>query len=121
MVRHGRCAGPVYVQSRLPSRELPSRRENCRDHRQPADTHQYDRTIGAVRRGEGERMAAITVKPVEDASVWEEFVTGHPEANFLQSWLWGDFYEKLGKRVHRSGFYEGGTLIGVMLSIVEPA
>ncbi len=66
-------------------------------------------------------MAKVTVKPVESAEVWEKFMATQSEANFLQSSSWGDFYEKLGKKVYRSGFYEDESLVGVMLSIVEPA
>ena len=64
---------------------------------------------------------ATTTKLVEDKQQWEDFLASHQEANFLQSWLWGEFYERLGKKVYRSGFYDGDTLVGVMLSIVEPA
>ncbi len=66
-------------------------------------------------------MAEVTVKPVEDQSAWEAFLATQPQANFLQSWLWGDFYERLNKSVFRSGFYDGGKLVGVMLSVLEPA
>ena len=57
----------------------------------------------------------------------------HPEASFLQSWYWGDFYTALGNpssraelatgrgKIHRTGFYTDGQLAGVMLSIVETA
>jgi lipid II:glycine glycyltransferase (peptidoglycan interpeptide bridge formation enzyme) len=66
-------------------------------------------------------MSKITVEPITDQAVWDEFLTKHPESNFLQSWQWGDFHHSLGKRVFREGFYEAGGLAGVMLSIVEPA
>lgn len=45
----------------------------------------------------------------------------HPEANFLQSWHWGEFHSLLGKQVYRSGFYKNNRLSGVMLSILEQA
>lgn len=63
----------------------------------------------------------VEVKPVTDAEVWEAFMALHPEANFLQSWLWGEFQAKLGRQVFYSGFYSGNQLKGVMLSVVEPA
>ncbi len=66
-------------------------------------------------------MAGIVVKSVTDQAAWEAFIAAHSEANFLQSWLWGEFYERLGKIVYRSGFYQDKRLVGVMLSIVEPA
>jgi lipid II:glycine glycyltransferase (peptidoglycan interpeptide bridge formation enzyme) len=45
----------------------------------------------------------------------------HPEANFLQSWYWGEFHEKLNNHIHRTGFYQDNKLAGVMLSVVENA
>lgn len=63
----------------------------------------------------------VEVKPVTDAAVWEAFMAGHPEANFLQSWLWGAFQTRLGRQIHCSGFYNNNELQGVMLSVVEPA
>lgn len=66
-------------------------------------------------------MAAITVKNIEDKKEWEDFVLSNNEASFLQSWYWGEFHKTLGKTINRAGFYEKEKLIGVMLSIVEPA
>lgn len=66
-------------------------------------------------------MASITTQPITSISVWESFMKKHKEANFLQSWHWGAFHEALGKTVYRTGFYEHDELIGVMLSVVEPA
>ncbi|HSX47056.1 MAG TPA: peptidoglycan bridge formation glycyltransferase FemA/FemB family protein [Patescibacteria group bacterium] len=66
-------------------------------------------------------MADITIQPVTDKATWEAFIATHPEANFLQSWLWGDFNEVMGRTVYRQGLYDGQNLQGVMLSIVEPA
>ncbi|MGH7202857.1 MAG: lipid II:glycine glycyltransferase FemX, partial [Candidatus Levyibacteriota bacterium] len=66
-------------------------------------------------------MAQITVTQIEEKEVWEDFLSEHKEANFLQSWYWGEFHQQLKKEVIRTGFYEGDALIGVMLSIVEPA
>lgn len=53
--------------------------------------------------------------------VWESFMAQHPEANFLHSWYWGVFHERLGHRVERHGFYEGDRLVGVVQAVVEPA
>jgi lipid II:glycine glycyltransferase (peptidoglycan interpeptide bridge formation enzyme) len=66
-------------------------------------------------------MAEITVKNIEDKKIWENFILNHSEANFLQSWSWGEFHEALGKNITRTGFYKKGKLIGIMLSIIEPA
>lgn len=61
------------------------------------------------------------VKEVIEKIEWESFLGKHPEANFLQSFAWGQFHKNLGKKVSLLGFYKDGTLVGVMLSIVEPA
>ncbi len=66
-------------------------------------------------------MADITVKPMTDKAVWEAFIGTHIEANFLHSWYWGQFHERLNHTVIRSGFYVDGKLSGVLLAIVEPA
>ncbi len=66
-------------------------------------------------------MAGIIVKEVTNQDEWEDFLALHPEANFLHSYLWGIFNQRIGKQVHYSGFYEDEKLAGVMLSIIEPA
>jgi lipid II:glycine glycyltransferase (peptidoglycan interpeptide bridge formation enzyme) len=66
-------------------------------------------------------MAQIIVRGIQDKKEWEGFIAKHKEANFLHSWHWGEFHERLGKTIHRTGFFENEKLIGVMLSIVESA
>jgi len=66
-------------------------------------------------------MAEIDIKTIEDKKEWEEFLIKQEEANFLQSWYWGEFHKRLGKEIERVGFYENKKLIGVMLSITENA
>ncbi len=66
-------------------------------------------------------MAEITVKNIENKKIWEDFVLSQNEANFLQSWSWGEFHKALGKTIDRTGFYDKDKLVGVMLSVVEPA
>ncbi|MBU0618686.1 aminoacyltransferase [Patescibacteria group bacterium] len=60
-------------------------------------------------------------KPIINQAVWEKFVLSRPQANFLQSWNWGQFHQALGKKIFRLGFYQAGQLIGVALLIKEPA
>lgn len=67
------------------------------------------------------RMSEITVKNITDKIEWENFISKHEETNFLHSWFWGNFHERLGKTIARSGFYKNGSLTGVILSIVEDA
>jgi peptidoglycan pentaglycine glycine transferase (the first glycine) len=63
----------------------------------------------------------IEAKSITDKSEWEGFIQKHPEANFLQSWYWGEFHKKLGKQIERIGLYQGSDLIGVLSAVVEPA
>jgi lipid II:glycine glycyltransferase (peptidoglycan interpeptide bridge formation enzyme) len=63
----------------------------------------------------------ISVAPIQDKQVWENFLSSHPEANFLQSWNWGDFYLRLGQKIFRRGFFQNDQLLGVMLLIRENA
>lgn len=66
-------------------------------------------------------MAEITIKSITEKSEWEKFILSHEEANFLQSWYWGEFHTNLGNKIQRTGFYNGDELVGVVLSIVESA
>lgn len=63
----------------------------------------------------------IAIKQINDKNMWEEFILSKNEANFLQSWSWGDFHKALNKQIFRTGFFENNKLIGVMLSVIEPA
>jgi len=66
-------------------------------------------------------MDKILIKNIENKKQWEDFVLSNPEANFLQSWDWGEFHKALNKEIFRTGFYAGNVLVGVMLSVIEPA
>ncbi|MDD5152829.1 MAG: peptidoglycan bridge formation glycyltransferase FemA/FemB family protein [Candidatus Pacebacteria bacterium] len=63
----------------------------------------------------------MEIREVTNKSEWEAFLAKHSEANFLQSWYWGDFHEALRKKVYRRGAFEDGKLVAVSLLIVEPA
>lgn len=64
-------------------------------------------------------MSKLDSKIIENKKEWESFLDNHGEANFLHSWLWGEFHERLGKKVIRTGIFENEKIIGVLLSIVE--
>lgn len=66
-------------------------------------------------------MVKITIKQIDNKKIWEDFMSLHPETNFLQSWYWGEFHKNLGNDIQRTGFYKNNKLIGVMLSVVENA
>lgn len=63
-----------------------------------------------------------TVKTIENQTEWDEFVTAHPDANFLQSWDFYEFYFSRGFDIVRRGIYdENNQLVGVYAGEVEPA
>ncbi len=55
-----------------------------------------------------------------DRKSWDEFVASRNEANFLNSWQWGELYKKLGDKVYRLGIYDN-DLVGLILAIVKNA
>lgn len=63
----------------------------------------------------------MEIKEITNKAEWDTFLKTRPEANFLQSWQWGQFHEALGKKIVRSGFYDRDKLQGVMLCVVEKA
>lgn len=64
---------------------------------------------------------AIEIRDITDKTQWDDFVTAHPDANFLHAWQWGEFHISRGKRVIRRGAFEGDMLIGVYEGEVETA
>ncbi len=51
-------------------------------------------------------MAIIALKKIDIKQDWEQLVSSFSEANFLQSWNWGEFHTALGKKVFRLAFYQ---------------
>jgi len=58
---------------------------------------------------------------IESKELWESFLAARPEANFLQSWNWGEFHQKLGKKVFRVGLFENENQVGAALTVKEVA
>ena len=63
----------------------------------------------------------MRIVEAEDKGQWDDFVTSHPEANFLQSWDWGDFHLARGKHIVRRIALEGEKVLGVYVGQVETA
>ncbi len=63
----------------------------------------------------------MEVRDVTDKKQWDDFVTSHPEANFLHAWQWGEFHLARGRQVVRRGVFVGGELAGVYEGVVEVA
>lgn len=64
---------------------------------------------------------AITITEITNQKVWEDFLKKNQDANFLQSWYWGQFHQELNHQIFRYGIFQGYQLKGVMLSIIENA
>lgn len=64
---------------------------------------------------------SIGIKNIGNKKEWEDFLAKHQQANFLHSWYWGEFHERLNNDIQRTGFYQGDKLAGIMLSVVENA
>jgi lipid II:glycine glycyltransferase (peptidoglycan interpeptide bridge formation enzyme) len=55
-------------------------------------------------------------------SKWDKFVTSHPEANFLQSWDFYEFYQNYGHEiVRRVAVDDKGKILAAYAGQVEPA
>lgn len=53
---------------------------------------------------------------------WDEFVSGHEDANFLQSWAWGDFHKARHKKViRRIAVDDGDNILAAYVGQVETA
>ena len=63
----------------------------------------------------------ISLKDASDKKVWDEFVTSHPEANFLQSWDFYEFHASRGKTVVRRLIYADEEIVGAWAGVVETA
>lgn len=55
----------------------------------------------------------MQITPITDKARWETFVQSYHPNYLLQSWNYGEFAKKQGRRVFRLGIYEDDNLIGV--------
>jgi lipid II:glycine glycyltransferase (peptidoglycan interpeptide bridge formation enzyme) len=63
----------------------------------------------------------VRTKEINNKDQWETFVLERPEANFLQSWNWGEFHNQLGHTIYREGIFDDSKLVGLFLAIKEKA
>lgn len=64
---------------------------------------------------------ALEIRDVTNGDEWNQFVQSHSEANFLQSWQWGEFHLSRGKHIVRRGIYEDAKLVGTYEGVIETA
>lgn len=63
----------------------------------------------------------IEFQVIRDPELWEEYIHTRDEANFLQSFWWGQFEAKLGKKFFPVLIRQGDQLVGAALVIKEEA
>ncbi len=64
----------------------------------------------------------ITMKDATSKNKWDKFVTAHPEANFLQSWDFYEFYQSIGHQiVRRIAVDDKNKIVAAYAGQVEPA
>ena len=56
-----------------------------------------------------------------EREAWDQFVTSHPEANFLQSWDFYEFHQARGNAIVRRVAQRSGQIVGVYAGVVENA
>ena len=67
-------------------------------------------------------MTKYTFEDALDRTAWDNFVTSHPEANFLQSWDFYEFYRNYGHEVTRRLARDpAGNIVAAYAGQVEPA
>jgi lipid II:glycine glycyltransferase (peptidoglycan interpeptide bridge formation enzyme) len=63
----------------------------------------------------------MIIKNAEDEKQWNEYVESHKEANFLQSWQWGEFHKSRGDIIIRRAIFDDKKIVGVYEGVVEDA
>ena len=54
-------------------------------------------------------------------TTWDEFITSHKEANFLQSWDFYEFHKARGKQILRRTFEKNGKIVAAYAGVIETA
>ncbi|MFH2118685.1 MAG: peptidoglycan bridge formation glycyltransferase FemA/FemB family protein [Candidatus Paceibacterota bacterium] len=58
---------------------------------------------------------------IDDKQTWEAYLATRPEANFLQSWSWGEFQNQLGKACFRYFVANQTETVGALMIVKETA
>ena len=65
--------------------------------------------------------ASVSINEIIDKKIWDDFVTSHPEANFLQSWDFYEFHVARGKQVIRRAVIMNKKIVAVYGGVIETA
>jgi lipid II:glycine glycyltransferase (peptidoglycan interpeptide bridge formation enzyme) len=63
----------------------------------------------------------VQIDDATDQKLWDDFITAHPEANFLHSWAWGQFHLSRNKTVVRRTLTKNGAILAAYVGQVETA
>ncbi len=66
-------------------------------------------------------MTELQTHHIQDKETWEQLVQHWPESNFLQSWNWGVFQQKMGKTVLALSFHRDQQYVAAALCVREAA
>ena len=59
----------------------------------------------------------MIIKEIQNKQIWEDFLEQCKQKTFLQSWIWGEFQNKLGRKIWRFGVFNNNKLAGIALII----
>lgn len=62
----------------------------------------------------------LKIETIENRELWDKFLTMQDHSNILQSWAWGEFQKKLGRKIWRVGIFRNEDLVGVALAQYIP-
>ncbi len=64
----------------------------------------------------------MKIVTIDEQKKWDDFITSHEEANFLQSWDFYEFHKLRGKKiVRRAAVDENGEMLAAYAGVVETA
>lgn len=66
-------------------------------------------------------MASFTVRISPTKAEWDTALAAFPEANFLQSWQWGEFQSRLHKNTERLIVYSDDKVVSAAQMVIEEA
>ena len=66
-------------------------------------------------------MTDFLIKTINDKNTWENFLLSRPEANFLQSWQFGEFHSELNKKIFRLAVFDQEKIQAAALLVKETA
>ncbi len=59
----------------------------------------------------------MEIQEIKEKEIWDEFVSSFEMAQFLHSWLWGEFQKNLNRKIWRFGVYKDDKLVGALMLI----